>query len=96
MACIGRSSPTLHPCRAAIFQDVAWQWLCQDIGAVNGSADTPHLLFVDDEPALRRLMAERLTDRGFDVVEAENGERALELLQQFAFDIIITDLRMPG
>jgi two-component system response regulator PilR (NtrC family) len=51
---------------------------------------------VDDEPALRRLMAERLTDKGFDVVEAENGERALELLHQFAFDIIITDLRMPG
>ena len=41
-------------------------------------------------------MAERLTDRGFDVVEAESGERALELLHQFAFDIVITDLRMPG
>jgi DNA-binding NtrC family response regulator len=63
---------------------------------LSGTIDTPHLLFVDDEPALRRLMAERLTDRGFDVVEAESGERAMELLQQFAFDIIITDLRMPG
>jgi len=58
--------------------------------------DTPHLLFVDDEPALRALMAERLTDHGFDVVEAESGERALELLHQFAFDVVITDLRMPG
>jgi DNA-binding NtrC family response regulator len=51
---------------------------------------------VDDEPALRALMAERLTDHGFDVVEAESGERALELLHQFAFDVVITDLRMPG
>jgi two-component system response regulator PilR (NtrC family) len=59
-------------------------------------AETPHLLFVDDEPALRRLMAERLSERGFDVVEADSGERALELLHQFAFDIVITDLRMPG
>ncbi len=41
-------------------------------------------------------MAERLTDRGFEVVEADSGEKALELLEQFAFDIVITDLRMPG
>jgi two-component system, NtrC family, response regulator AtoC len=41
-------------------------------------------------------MAERLTGHGFDTVEADSGERALELLDQFAFDIIITDLRMPG
>jgi two-component system response regulator PilR (NtrC family) len=58
--------------------------------------ESPQLLFVDDEPALRRLMAERLAERGFDVVEADSGEKALELLHQFAFDIVITDLRMPG
>jgi len=57
---------------------------------------TPHILFVDDEAALRALMAERLRERGFEVVEAESGEKALERLDQFAFDIIITDLRMPG
>ncbi|HTM03264.1 MAG TPA: sigma-54 dependent transcriptional regulator [Vicinamibacterales bacterium] len=59
-------------------------------------ADTPHLLFVDDEPALRSLMAERLTERGYDVSEADSGERALELLDQFAFDVVVTDLRLPG
>ena len=57
---------------------------------------TPHILFVDDEAALRALMAERLRERGFEVVEAESGEKALDRLDQFAFDIIITDLRMPG
>jgi DNA-binding NtrC family response regulator len=51
---------------------------------------------VDDEAALRGLMAERLGERGFEVVEADSGERALSLLDQFAFDIIITDLRLPG
>lgn len=60
------------------------------------SGNTPHLLFVDDEPALRSLMAERLSERGFDVAEAESGERAVELLDQFAFDVVITDLRLPG
>ena len=57
---------------------------------------TQHILFVDDEPALRELLAQRLAGYGFDVVEAENGERAIELLDQFAFDVVITDLRMPG
>jgi two-component system, NtrC family, response regulator AtoC len=41
-------------------------------------------------------MAGRLKERGFGVVEADNGAKALELLEQFAFDIVVTDLRMPG
>ncbi|MDO8794711.1 MAG: sigma-54 dependent transcriptional regulator [Vicinamibacterales bacterium] len=60
-------------------------------------ASTPaHILFVDDEPALRELTAERLGEQGFEVVQAENGERGLALLDEFAFDVVITDLRMPG
>ena len=60
------------------------------------TGSTPHLLFVDDESALRTLMAERLAERGFEVAQADSGERALELLDQFAFDIVISDLRLPG
>src|SRR5262245_7931838 len=60
------------------------------------TAPSPHLLFIDDEATLRGLMAERLTERGFEVVQADSGERALELLDQFAFDVVITDLRLPG
>src|SRR5215212_11001376 len=41
-------------------------------------------------------MAERLSERGFEVVEADDGEKAIHLLEQFAFDVVITDLRMPG
>src|SRR6185503_7298199 len=44
----------------------------------------------------RALMAERLSERGFEVAEADSGEKALEYLEQFAFDILITDLRLPG
>lgn len=65
----------------------------QDVGTLD---DTPHLLFVDDEPALRELISERLVDHGFRVVPCESGDRALELLEQFAFDVVVTDLRMPG
>jgi two-component system, NtrC family, response regulator AtoC len=56
----------------------------------------PHLLLVDDEAALRSVIAERLTDQGFDVTQAESGERALALLDDFAYDIVVTDLRLPG
>jgi two-component system, NtrC family, response regulator AtoC len=41
-------------------------------------------------------MAERLAERGFQVEQADSGEKALQLLEQFAFDVVITDLRMPG
>jgi DNA-binding NtrC family response regulator len=57
---------------------------------------TKHLLIVEDEAALREVVAERLTDEGYDVVQAANGEEALDRLAEFAFDIVITDLRLPG
>ncbi len=41
-------------------------------------------------------MAERLGERGFEVQQADSGEKAIQLLEQFAFDVLITDLRMPG
>jgi len=56
----------------------------------------PNILLVDDEDALREVVAERLAEEGFDVVEAASGEAALEQLQRFAFDVIIADLRLPG
>jgi DNA-binding NtrC family response regulator len=55
-----------------------------------------HLLIVDDEHALREAIAERLADHGFLVEQAASGEQALQRLADFAFDILITDLRLPG
>jgi two-component system, NtrC family, response regulator AtoC len=55
-----------------------------------------HLLLVDDESALRTVIAERLIEHGFEVTQADSGERAVELLSQFAFDVVISDLRLPG
>jgi two-component system, NtrC family, response regulator AtoC len=55
-----------------------------------------HLLLVEDETALREVVAEQLADRGFAVRQAESGEAALAALAEFAFDIIVTDLRLPG
>jgi DNA-binding NtrC family response regulator len=55
-----------------------------------------HLLIVEDEAPLRQAVAEQLTDRGYRVEQADSGEAALAKLADFAFDIIITDLRLPG
>jgi DNA-binding NtrC family response regulator len=57
---------------------------------------TKHLLIVEDESALRAAIAAQLTHRGYDVQEAGSGEDAVARLAEFAFDIIITDLRLPG
>src|SRR5213078_2867831 len=57
---------------------------------------TRHLLLVEDESALREAVAEQLSDRGYHVEQAGSGETAIARLADFAFDIIITDLRLPG
>jgi two-component system response regulator PilR (NtrC family) len=55
-----------------------------------------HLLLVDDETSFREAIGEQLANAGFAVVQAGTGEEALEQLNQFAFDILVTDLRLPG
>jgi two-component system response regulator AtoC len=55
-----------------------------------------HLLLVEDEAALRKATAERLAEHGYNVVQVESGEEAVERLSNFAFDIVLTDLRLPG
>ena len=55
-----------------------------------------HLLLVEDEAPLRQAIAEQLADRGYQVEQADSGEAALAQLADFAFDIIVTDLRLPG
>lgn len=61
------------------------------------SSENPsHLLLVDDEEGFRTAIAEQLSEQGFRVEQAGTGEAALERLAEFAFDILITDLRLPG
>ena len=55
-----------------------------------------HLLLVEDETPLRLALADLLADAGFHVVQAHAGEEAVAALSQFAFDIVLTDLRLPG
>ncbi len=56
------------------------------------------ILLVEDEPLIRAIVAEVLYDAGFDVSQADNGERAWTLIKQArtAFDLLVTDIHMPG
>ena len=54
------------------------------------------ILIVDDEPVKRTVMEEELSTVGYDVATASNPLEAERLLTDKSFDVIITDLRMPG
>jgi two-component system, NtrC family, response regulator AtoC len=53
------------------------------------------LLVVDDEPGLRQSLRLLLTEEGFEVAEAADGERALERALREPFDAVLCDVRMP-
>jgi two-component system, NtrC family, response regulator HydG len=57
---------------------------------------TKRVLVVDDEPGMRTTLAANLELGGYEVVEAESGPRALELVKERPFHAVITDMRMPG
>jgi DNA-binding NtrC family response regulator len=61
-----------------------------------GPGQMPRILIVDDDPGQRSLLNSFLQDQGFKTVVAECGERALELLRSGPFDMMISDVRMPG
>lgn len=56
----------------------------------------PSVLLVDDDAALRRSSARILVAEGFQVVQAEDGEQALRLLAAAEFDVVVSDVMMPG
>ena len=62
------------------------------------SSSTPQarVLVVDDEKLIRWSVAERLQRDGYDVVSAESGEQALEILATTPPDLMLLDVRLPG
>jgi CheY-like chemotaxis protein len=54
------------------------------------------ILFVEDEAVSRRSIAQFLRLSGYEVCEAEDGDAALNLLSRMQFDIVISDLNLPG
>ncbi len=54
------------------------------------------ILIVDDEETIRDLLADSLTDEGYEVISCQNGEEALELLSKQNIAVVLLDIWMPG
>jgi CheY-like chemotaxis protein len=54
------------------------------------------VLVVDDDPVVRKSFDRVLTGKGYAVITAENGEEALHKLTEEKYDVVYTDIRMPG
>jgi DNA-binding response OmpR family regulator len=61
---------------------------------MNGEA--AHILVVDDEGAIRYSVSKTLQRVGYTVHEAASGEEALEMMKKQDYDVVLTDIRMPG
>ena len=55
-----------------------------------------HVLLVDDEALIRWSLRKALTARGHEVTEAKCGDEALTLLRTHHYDVVLTDLKLPG
>ncbi|OGG46231.1 MAG: hypothetical protein A3F84_28745 [Candidatus Handelsmanbacteria bacterium RIFCSPLOWO2_12_FULL_64_10] len=67
----------------------------QPLGAIH-STTLPEVLVVDDERGLRIAICEMLGTHGYEAVGTGSAEEALQILQGQDFDIVLTDLMMPG
>jgi two-component system, response regulator, stage 0 sporulation protein F len=54
------------------------------------------ILIVDDDESIQLLYQEEFKEEGYEVIEALNGEIALELFKQSFPDLVVLDIQMPG
>jgi len=66
------------------------------LGTRKPHTETPRILIVDDDPGQRSLLDSFLGSQGFQTVVVDSGQQALETLRTGKFDIMISDVRMPG
>jgi len=72
-------------------RDILDDWLNNQ-----SSKYTRTVLIVDDDARVRDVIRDIVIERGYQVVTAENGERAIEEIERQHFDLVLLDLVLPG
>lgn len=62
----------------------------------NPTGERPVILCVEDEDQLRHDIADELTEAGYEIIRACDGEQALDKLEKASVDLILCDISMPG
>ncbi len=60
-----------------------------------GMSKNPTLVVADDEPMMRHLLSQTLGSQGFNVLLAENGTQAFDLINANQVTLVLTDINMP-
>ena len=63
---------------------------------VDGADTIPRILIIDDEQVVLDSCAEILLDRPYEIAKAKDGSRGLDLVREFAPDLVFVDMKMPG
>jgi len=61
-----------------------------------GNINVLNILVIDDEKSIRQIVSLALTNAGFTVDSASNGEEGIDKYRRKCFDVVITDITMPG
>jgi DNA-binding response OmpR family regulator len=67
-----------------------------EVGMESGTEKHKRVMIVDDEASLRALVRVNLEVDGFDVIEAVDGNDALEKMKELRPDLVLLDIMMPG
>lgn len=67
------------------------EWIAKQSTVVEGS-----VLVVDDDPGVREVLGDIISEQKYKVVAVENGERALDEMDRHHFDLVFLDLVLPG
>ncbi|MDH5396070.1 MAG: diguanylate cyclase, partial [Gammaproteobacteria bacterium] len=59
-------------------------------------SDVTKILVIDDDPVTRMMLSKTLTKSGYDVKDADSGEKGLEIITTFVPEIVLLDVMMPG
>lgn len=70
--------------------------LYNSVSKMEGRKMSKRILIVDDEEVIRKFLKIHLLKLGYEVIEAEDGQKAMEKIGEIKFDLIICDVMMPN